>query len=315
MLIFASGRTDIAAFYSDWFMNRVREGFVDVRNPYYKAQVTRYELSKEKVDCVIFCTKNPEPILKYIPELKQKFPLNFFVTITPYEKDVEPNVPEKGAVIESFKKLSELIGKQNITWRYDPIFISQKYLPSLHIRKFREYAEALKEYTGRCIISFIDLYEKTKRNFPEVNEVSVEDQKFIARAFSSIARDTNLRLETCAEEIDFSDCGVIPGACVSREIIEQTTGSVLLKKIGRSALRKHCACLPTHDIGAYNCCPHLCKYCYANYDAELVRKNYARHDKGSSFLLGTSESGDIFHQAAQSLFRDTALDSQMELEF
>lgn len=305
MIIFASGRTDIPAFYSKWFVNRVRAGFVDVRNPYYNQQVTRYRLDQKVVDCLVFCTKNPEPMLEYLDELKN-FPLYFHVTITPYGKEVEPNVPDKNQVMENFIKLSQKLGKDHVVWRYDPIFIDENYSVAAHIRFFKEMCEKLAGYTNRCIISFIDLYEKTKRNFPGVKEVSESDQKFIAGAFSSIAAKNGIQIESCAEKIDLTAQGVVPGACVSKEIVEKLT-NVRLKISAKSNLRKHCICLPTRDIAYYNCCPHLCKYCYANYDEKLVRKNYALHNPESSFLIGEAKSDDIVNIAKQESFKDQQL--------
>ena len=308
MLIFASGRTDIPAFYSEWFMNRVRAGFVDVRNPYYGEHVSRYKLTRDLVDCFIFCTKNPAPILPYLDELKSReIGMYFHVTITPYEKDIEPNVPEKSAVMDSFIELSKALGKDKVCWRYDPIFINEKYSVSFHIKAFRAMAEKLRDSTDRCIISFIDLYQKTKKNFPGVKEVSENDQKFLASSLSRIAFENGIKIESCAEKTDLTSCGVEPGACVSRETVEKAAGIHLLPKIGVSVLRKHCLCLPTNDIGAYNSCPHLCKYCYANYDARLVEKNYARHNPKSTFLLGEAGENDIVKPAKQKSFRDEQL--------
>lgn len=308
MLLFVSGRTDIPAFYSQWFMNRIREGFVDVRNPYYGEQVARYKLTRDVVDCIVFCTKNPAPMLPYLDELKATgLGLYFFVTITPYEKDVEPNVPEKSEVMDSFIELSKALGKNRVSWRYDPIFINEKYSVSFHIKTFRSMSEKLRGATDRCIISFIDLYEKTKKNFPGVKEVSESDQKFLASSLSRIAFENGIKIESCAEKIDLTACGVEAGACVSREIVENATGTHLLQSVGKSNLRKHCICLPTNDIGAYNSCPHLCKYCYANYDARVVEKNYARHNPESTFLLGESKEEDKFHFARQKSYRDEQL--------
>ncbi|WP_407428550.1 DUF1848 domain-containing protein [Treponema sp.] len=308
MLLFASGRTDIPAFYSQWFMNRIRAGFVDVRNPYYKEQVTRYKLNREVVDCIVFCTKNPAPMIPYLEELKSTgLGLYFFVTITPYEKDVEPNVPDKENVMDCFINLSKNLGKDRVCWRYDPVFIDEKYSVSYHIKSFRTMAEKLNGFTDRCIISFIDLYAKTKKNFPGIKEVSESDQKFLAQSFSRIAFGNGIKIESCAEKIDLTACGVEAGACVNRNIIEKAAGIHLIQKTGKQNLRKHCECLPMHDIGAYNSCPHLCKYCYANYDARLVEKNSALHNPDSNFLLGETNENDTVHDAKQKSLKDEQL--------
>lgn len=308
MLLFVSGRTDIPAFYAEWFMNRVRAGFVDVRNPYYARQVTRYRLSPDVVDCLVFCTKNPAPLLPHLPELCARgFALYVFVTITPYGTEIEPNVPPKPAVVDATLALGAAIGKPNVCWRYDPIFVDETYSVSAHIRSFRQLAESLRPATERCIISFVDLYEKTKRNFPAVQEVSYADQQFLAQAFSRVGAQTGIRVETCAEQVDLSAFGVAAGACVSRAVIECSAGFPLVASLPAQHLRRHCGCIATHDIGAYNSCPHGCRYCYANDDAALVRKNAALHDPQSSFLIGGARDGDERHEAKQASLRDAQL--------
>ena len=140
MIINTGCRTDIPAFYSKWLINRIREGYVLVRNPYNPNQVTRYNLSPDVVDCLAFCTKNPEPMLNYLDEI-DKYKQYWFVTITPYGKDIEPNVPNKEKVIESFKKLSKHIGVDSIGWRYDPIFIGNNFDVNKHIYYFEKIAK------------------------------------------------------------------------------------------------------------------------------------------------------------------------------
>lgn len=305
MIIFASGRTDIPAFYSEWFINRIRAGFVDVRNPYVPQKVTRYRLEPKVVDCLVFCTKNPKPLIPYLDELKN-FGTYFFVTITPYGKEIEPNVPEKQTVIEAFAELSQKIGKEKVCWRYDPIFVDSTYTVATHIREFKKMCEKLSPYTDRCIISFVDLYSKTIKKFPELKEVSENDQKFLAGSFARIAGEYGIKIESCAEKLDLSDYGVQKGECVSKELIERIT-NVRLSKNVHQILRKHCSCLPTRDIGYYNSCPNLCKYCYANYDEKTVQKNFLQHDKNSSFLIGNSRPNDIIQQAKQETFKDSQL--------
>lgn len=175
MIISTGMRTDIPAYFSDWFFNRIKAGFVLTRNPYYPEQVLRYRLTPEVVDCLNFCTKNPAPMLERLDELAQYRQL-WFVTIMPYGKEIEPHVPEKSIVMDSFKKLSKRVGLNAIGWRYDPIFISEIYSLDFHIKSFKKMAEELCGYVDNCVISFIDLYEKTKRNFPEVREVTKAEQ-------------------------------------------------------------------------------------------------------------------------------------------
>lgn len=278
---------------------------MDVRNPYSHQQVTRYVLDPKVVDCLIFCTKNPAPILPRIDEIKSLgFKSYFFVTLTPYGKEIEPGVPEKSKVAESLRNLAEKVGPQNVCWRYDPIFVSGQYPVSFHIKAFREYAQKLSGSIGRCVISFIDLYEKTKKNFPSVREVSESDQIFIAQAFSKIARENGMTIESCAEKVDLSAYGVEKGACVSQQIVESAVGFRIKDGLHKQVLRNHCLCLPTRDIGAYNSCPHGCRYCYANYDKKSVDRNFAAHDPASTFLIGGAEPDDILKVAKQESWRD-----------
>ena len=182
MIINTGSRTDIPAYFSDWFFNRITEGYVLVRNPYYPSQVTKYLLDPKVVDAIIFCTKNPEPMLGRIDQLS-RFSMLWFVTITPYGKEIEPFVPEKDQVLASFWHLSKAVGIDRVIWRYDPVFLSDTYPADCHIRCFEKMAKRLKGYTEQCVVSFIDLYEKTKRNFPEAGNVAWEEQKYLIEAF------------------------------------------------------------------------------------------------------------------------------------
>ena len=181
MIIHTGMRTDIPAFYADWFANRIREGFVCVRNPYNSIQVTEYSLDPPVVDLIGFCTKNPEPMLKYM-DLLQPYGMYWYVTITPYGKEIEPMVPDKARVLSTFQKLSEIVGIDSIGWRYDPIFLNETYTMDYHIRLFTHMASVLEGYTKNCVISFIDLYQKVRKNFPEVRAVEKEDRLYLGKA-------------------------------------------------------------------------------------------------------------------------------------
>ena len=186
MIIQTGMRTDIPAFYSKWFLNRIKDGYVCVRNPYNPKQVTKYSLSPEVVDLIAFCTKNPLPMLPFLEELKP-YGQYWFVTITPYGRDIEPNVPDKETVMEGLKKLSDVVGVDSIGWRYDPIFIDKKHSVEWHISEFEKMAENLAGYTKTCVISFIDIYKKVERNFPEAKSVRAEDMAMLVKAFVKIA--------------------------------------------------------------------------------------------------------------------------------
>ena len=297
MIINTGCRTDIPAFYSEWLINRIKEGFVYVRNPYYKSQVTKYNLSPDVVDCLAFCTKNPEPMLKYLDELNV-YKQYWFVTITPYGKDIEPLVPDKEKVIESFKRLSEHIGVESIHWRYDPIFIGNGFDVKKHIEEFVKMAKKLKGYTKNVTISFLDLYEKVKRNAPNLRPPTKEEAIEIGKAFAKIGNENDMVIHSCCEKTYLAEYGIDCKGCMSQEIIEKATG-LKLKPPKRKNIRTECNCLMGNDIGAYNTCGHLCKYCYANANATLVRENMKKHNKVSPFLIGESEEGDKIVQVKQ----------------
>lgn len=297
MIINTGCRTDIPAFYSKWLINRIRSGYVMVRNPYNPNQVTKYSLDPNVVDCLAFCTKNPEPILKYLDELN-KYRQFWFVTITPYKKDIEPNVPDKEKVIESFKKLSKYVGINSIAWRYDPIFINNEFTVSKHIESFKKIAEKLKGYTKDCTISFLDLYEKVKRNAPDIKPPSKKEQIEIAKAFVKISKENDITIHGCCEGNFLSEYRVDCKGCMSQEIVEKSIG-ITLNPPKKKNIREGCNCLMGNDIGSYDSCGHLCKYCYANSNKRLVKENMKKHIETSPFLIGKEEPEDKVTKAKQ----------------
>lgn len=297
MIISTGMRTDIPAFYSKWFINRIKEGFVYVRNPYYQNQVTRYELNPQVVDCICFCTKNPIPILPYLDEL-DKFRQFWFVTITPYGKDIEPNVPDKNKVIEAFKEISSRVGVNGIGWRYDPVFYGNGFDLQRHIKEFEKIAKALKGYTNSCVLSFLDLYEKVKRNAPWIYPPTIEEQKELGKALAKIAKENGMTIRTCCEGTHLAEFGIDVSGCQTKEIIEKAIG-VSLNPPKRKNARAICNCLLGQDIGAYNTCGHLCKYCYANMDKQVVINNMKKHNPNSPFLIGNLQKDDKITQAKQ----------------
>lgn len=309
MIIHTGLRTDIPAFYAEWFMNRIKEGYVMVRNPYNPESVTRYDLSPEVVDLIAFCTKNPMPMLPYLERLKE-YGQYWFVTITPYGKEIEPHVPDKEKVLESFCNLSKAVGTDSVGWRYDPIFLSEKYTVEYHIETFEKMAKKLSGYTKTCVISFIDLYEKVKRNFPEVREVSKKDRLFLGEQFALIGKKYGITIKACAEGRELEPYGVDCNGCMTIATYEKALHSSL-QAPKRKGGRQECACLLTCDIGAYNTCGHFCRYCYANYSEELVRENRKKHDVASPFLVGNLRENDILHIAKQ----ESWLDHQLKLEW
>lgn len=300
MIINTGCRTDIPAFYSKWFMNRIKEGFVLVRNPYYKTQVTKYSLSPNVVDCLAFCTKNPKPMLKYLSKL-DKYNQFWFVTITPYGKDIEPFVPKKDEVIESFKILSNHLGVDAVNLRYDPIFINEEFDVKKHIECFEDIVKKLKGYTKSCTISFLDLYEKVKKNASDLRPPTKEEKIEIAKAFFKIGFENGMVVHACCEENFLENYGLKCNGCMSKENVEKAI-NYKLKPIKKGNLRKKCNCLMGSDIGAYNTCAHLCKYCYANFDKKTVINNMKLHDENSPLLIGNINKYDKVTNADQRSF-------------
>lgn len=297
MIINTGMRTDIPAFYTVWLLNRIKEGYVLVRNPYNEHQVTKYSLSPDVVDCLAFCTKNPHPLISHLSEL-DNYKQFWFVTITPYGKDIEPNVPDKKQVIEDFKKLSEHLGANVVALRYDPILINEKFDVDMHIKCFERLLSKLQGYTTDCTISFLDLYEKVKKNAPNLRPPTEEEQIQIAEAFSKIGEQNNIVVHSCCEKEFLKDYGLDISGCMSQEIVEKAIQNKLYPPKNNSK-RTQCSCLMGNDIGAYNTCMHLCKYCYANANSSLVRENVKRHNSNSPFLIGDLEKEDKIHEAEQ----------------
>ena len=289
MILNISGRTDIPAFYSDWLMNRLEEGFIDVRNPFNPKMVSR--IMMDDVDLLFFCTKNPIPMLDKIKDIKKK--IYFHVTLTSYKKDIEPNLPPKKEIIEAIKKISDMIGKENIVVRYDPVFINKEYSLEYHVKSFDKICELLDGYVNKILISFIDDYKNVRNNYNvlKYRKLNENDYKVIGTSFSQSAKKHNIVVHTCAEERNLTEYGFIKDECLSKELALKLTGKVYKKWKARKNVP--CECVEMVDIGVYNSCKHYCKYCYANFDEKQVNDNYNKHNPKSSLLIGELSSDDI----------------------
>ncbi|WP_462316368.1 DUF1848 domain-containing protein, partial [Methanobrevibacter sp.] len=289
MIINTGSRTDIPAFFHKWFLNRIDEGFVCTRNP-YNDDIYRYPLDSKIIDCLCFCSKNPRPLLKNIDKLDD-FNQFWFVTITPYGRDIEVNVPSFKHVIKSFKELSDYLGVNKVSWRYDPIFINEKYSLDFHIDRFEQMASQLSGYTDDCTISFIDLYQKVLRNFPEAKEVTTEERLIIGEEFAKIADEYDINMKTCVEGTLLDRFGFDSSGCMTQNVIEKAIGNNLNIPKGKYRIRE-CDCIFGRDIGAYNTCLHGCRYCYANYSTKLVKRNFKLHNPDSPLLVGDVKEHD-----------------------
>lgn len=289
MILNISGRTDIVAFYSDWLMKRLDSGFIDVRNPFNPKMVSRIML--DDVSLLFFCTKNPIPILDKLKDIKKK--VYFHVTLTSYKSNIEPGLPSKKDIIAAIKKLSKIIGKENLVIRYDPVFINDEYTLDYHVKAFDKLCCLLDGYTKKILISFIDNYKNVRNNynFLKYRELTEEDYKTIGIKFSESAKKHNIKVHTCAENRNLLEYGFVKDECMSKELAFKLTG----KKYKKWNARKNvpCECVEMVDIGVYNSCKHFCKYCYANFDEKQVKDNYSKHNPNSSLLIGELSSNDI----------------------
>ncbi len=287
MVIMVSGRTDIPAFYSDWFFKRLEDGYVNYKNPYYGEQIHKVSLLKEDVTCFIFCSKNPKPFIKYLDKL-DGYSYLFHYSLTSYSTDIEKNVPKGTDRISTFIELSNKIGKERLIWRYDPIIITNKYTVDYHCKMFEKLASLLHKHTTRVVISFIDLFKKVVKNMSDIDyQKNIDDMKSIGKSFGAIANKYGLSISTCAEEINFTEYGFSGKTCVSHDDIASLTGNFVYP-IEYSDKRDNCRCVKSIDIGQYNTCMHFCKYCYANDDLDDVKENCKKHNKDSNILIGES---------------------------
>ena len=308
MILSVSRRTDIPNYYPEWFYNRIKEGFVYVRNPMNLRQVSRIEISPEVVDCIVFWTKNPEPMLARLDELSA-YKYYFQFTLTGYGTDIEANVPhKKEKIIPTFQRLSDKIGSRNVVWRYDPILFTKAYTPEYHLKAFEQIARALNGYTKRCVISFVDNYAKIKKNMDRlgVYDISEDEKKAFAKRLSKIAGDNGMTVGSCAESIDLEQCGIEHNSCIDKNLIEDIIGCKLIVEKDKNQ-RQVCGCVESVDIGTYNTCKNGCKYCYANYSEESVRRNCESYDAMSPILCGEISDEDKITERKLKTQRDTQI--------
>jgi len=306
VILSVSRRTDIPNYYPEWFCERVREGFVYVRNPMNVHQVSKINISPDVVDCIVFWTKNPEPMMRYLDEL-DTYNYYFQFTLTGYAKDIERNVPDKKEkMIPIFQKLSTRIGSEKVVWRYDPIIFNKKYTPEYHLKAFEKIASALKGYTTKCVISFVDEYAKNKKNMELLESYELDDDalKEFAKKLSAIAKKNGMVIGSCAENIDLSECGIEHNCCIDKTMIENIIGCRLKVEKDKNQ-RKECGCVESVEIGTYNTCKNGCRYCYANYSEESVLRNCNKYSYSSPILCGqVSEDDKITERKVKSLRDD-----------
>lgn len=296
MIISASRRTDIPAFYAEWFMNRIRAGFCIVPNPMNAKQTPVVSLRPEDVEAIVFWSKNPAPLLPYLDELdKRGFHYYFQFTLNDYPRALEPNVPSFNARLETFRELSERVGASRVVWRYDPIVISNFTNYDFHRERFACIAQEIAGMTQRVMISIVDFYKKTERHLALLEKEEgfifqrdltvLNDIDLLLKDLAGIAKENNIEIYTCAEEKDYSQVGVTPGRCIDSTIITRIMGrNILYKKDPYQ--RESCLCNVSKDIGLNNTCMHGCPYCYATMDYAMAQRKYKEHDPNSPALWG-----------------------------
>lgn len=314
MIISASRRTDIPAFFSEWFMNRVRAGYCCVPNPFNRNQVSYVSLRPEDVDLIVFWTKNAGPLIPRLVELDSPGLLYYFqYTVTGYPRLLEPRVPDLNRSIDTFQQLSRMVGRNRVVWRYDPIVFSELTPPSYHEQAFCELANSLSEYCSHVVVSIVDEYRASRGRLSRVAELGVDswqsypDSKDFGdtmRRLASCAEEHGLSMYSCAEPINMASYGILPGKCIDEEYIRQTFG-IHVCSTKDTSQRDHCGCIRSKDIGDYDTCQHQCIYCYATRSATCAAKRSEQHDSSSPSLLGWREcirqSSDLT-QTQKSLF-------------
>ncbi|MCL5997763.1 MAG: DUF1848 domain-containing protein [Chloroflexi bacterium] len=293
MIISASRRTDIPAFYAEWFMNRIREGYCTVPNPLNRNQVSYVSLHPKDVDIIVFWTRNPRPLLPYLPELKERgYGFYFQYTVMGNPREIDVKGPTLESALDTFRELSERVGPQKVIWRYDPIVSTQITNVDFHKQSYEHIAEALRGYTKRSVVSIIDVYRKAQERLRDIAKQGVrllplkpEQVKELMIHLVAVAQANKMQIYSCAEVVDLSLYGIVPGKCIDDQYIFNVFGIQVPSKKDPSQ-REACSCVVSKDIGMYDSCLFGCQYCYATSSFEQAKSNYAAHDPASPSLLG-----------------------------
>ena len=294
MIVSVSRRTDVPALYSDWFFNRLREGFALVRNPMNPRQVSRVALDSQSADAFVFWSKNPAPMLERLGEIGDR-PYYFQFTLTPYDRDVEGALPDKRALMDTFARLSDKIGPERVIWRYDPILITPRYDADFHLRAFEKMAKRLHPYTRRVTVSFIDPYRHIQRAVGELGIRFLDEQAQFAllEPIARCAQALGLSVDTCCEAADFEKLGVSHAHCIDAQLLGGIAG-LTPAALRDPNQRLHCGCAASVDIGAYDTCTNGCRYCYATHSAKAV----GRYDAHSPLLCSALRDTDEIRERA-----------------
>ena len=300
---FAAGKnragrlTVIPAFYAPWFFNRLREGYLLVPNPFNPKAVSRISLDPAVVDCIVFWTKNPAPMLPRLREL-ERYKYYFQFTLNPYGADVENRLPDLSRRIETFKRLSDAIGRDRVIWRYDPILTNGKYDVGFHCEAFARIARALRDHTAKCMLGFIDHYRHIRGALGElgVGPLRRDEIEVMAQSFVRTLEPYPVALETCTVKVDLRHLGIPSGMCIDRGLVERIAGYPIAAKKDKNQ-RQVCNCIESIDVGTYETCLNGCAYCYAikgNYNT--AEYNRRRHDPDSPLMIGRVGGDDVIRE-------------------
>ncbi len=295
MIISATRRTDLPSFYGEWFVNRLKEGYVLIQNPYNNNRYSKASLTRNNVDIIVFWTKNPIPFLKYLPEIdRMGYAYYFEFTLTPYGKETERNLPDKELLLDTFVNLADKLGKHRMVWRYDPIIIDDVYTIEYHAKRFSHMANRLKNSTERCVISFVDNYKNVMSRMGKDPAYLMTEQNIhkLAEILGGVAKENELEIYTCAEKFNLEKYGIKHGACIDKSIIQKVLGCRITDVKDKNQ-RPECLCIESIDIGTYNCCTNGCNYCYALQNEKKALANMKRHNPNSQVLIGEVNNSAI----------------------
>ncbi len=292
MIISASRRTDIPAFYSPWMMHRLREGFCDVPNPFNIKKIRRVSLKPSDVEAIVFWTRYPAPMLSSLVDcIQMGHNILFLVTITGYPRFMELNRPPVQKSLDSVLRLAERIGHNRIMWRYDPIVMTQRFSADYHRLQFHKLASALSGSTNRVTVSFFQEYSKNRKRMREalqddMGPIQLErhEEDSLLTDLACISQTFGMSFSICASGDRILPDGVLAGSCIDAGLIHKEFGTTVSS--GKdSGQRKTCGCVPSCDIGMYDSCHFGCAYCYAVKNFSLAQKNRLLHDPTASSLL------------------------------
>ncbi len=293
MILSASRRTDVPAFYASWFMNRIREGWCTVPNPFNPKQVSRISLKPEDVDLIVFWTRHARPLFPFLNELDDRgYHYYFLYTLMNNPRVLEPKSPAYKRALNTVRSLSSRIGHEKVIWRYDPIVFTQITDSDFHRETYHHLAECLKGYAKRSIISIMDIYPKVQKRLNRLEtkgirilEPTGEEVANLMKSIATSARLNGMEVRSCAEAPGFEPYGIQPGKCIDEEMIRLVFG-LEVPKLKDPSQRPHCGCVKSRDIGMYDTCLFGCRYCYATTHFARARKRHLKSDPDAPSLTG-----------------------------